>query len=170
MPGAATADRIHLMESIKIEEMRFGSAGQPVASSSGRRGFSFPNNGLFSSAVPGLPFMFSVPWASSVSSFFSPRFSSLELFLASVFVADDKTLPYELVREGAGACAGETRPERMLREFIVLSKPWRKRPARVFVQKDRVARSAKLQKRKGSAQVVSKPLSGASCTGQRVGR
>jgi hypothetical protein len=34
--------------------------------------------------------------------------------------------PYELLREGAGVCGGDTRAERMRsREFIVVSKPWR---------------------------------------------
>jgi len=124
MPGAATADSSQRIESIKAEEMRFGMASQPVAASSGSCDFSFPNRGVSSSAAPRASAVFSLSWASSVSSFSSPKKSPLELVLASVLlVADDKTLPYELDLDGPGVCVGETRPERMLREFIVLSTP-----------------------------------------------
>lgn len=32
-------------------------------------------------------------------------------------------LPNELLREGLGVCTGDTRPDRMFREFIVISEP-----------------------------------------------
>jgi hypothetical protein len=46
-----------------------------------------------------------------------------EPLLDSVAPAEDNILPYELDREEDGVCGGDTRAERMFREFIVLSEP-----------------------------------------------
>ena len=58
----------------------------------------------------------------SVFSLMSPR----EFLLDSVKVVDDRMFPYELDREGAGVCGGDTRAESIFKEFIVLCEPSRK--------------------------------------------
>jgi len=83
-----------------------------------------PINGVFSSGSLPVSTMAEISSTGSSSSMaFSLSTSSLELLLTSVDPAKLKALPYEFVREGAGVCGGDTRAERMFREFIFLSKP-----------------------------------------------
>lgn len=61
-------------------------------------------------------------FADSIFSLTSPR----EFLLDAVIVVDEYILPYELDREGAGVGGGETRAERIFKEFIVLYEPSRR--------------------------------------------
>ena len=49
--------------------------------------------------------------------------SSREFLLDSVSVAEENMFPKELLLDGDGVCGGDTRAERIFREFIVLSEP-----------------------------------------------
>jgi hypothetical protein len=83
-----------------------------------------PINGVFSSRLPWFSTLAETSSTESSSSMaFSLSTSSLELLLTSVDPAKLKALPYEFVREGAGVCGGDTRAERMFREFIFLPRP-----------------------------------------------
>jgi hypothetical protein len=122
-PGAAKVDSTQRIESKKLREV-LGMMFQPADSELNCPAPSFSKRGVSSLAVSSFPFS-----ASAISVApppFSLNISSLDPLLDSVTSAEDNILPYELDREGAGVCGGDTRAERMFKEFIVLSEPWRR--------------------------------------------
>lgn len=120
-PGAARVEKIQRIESIKANEILVGINSHPDAPELCFMPSTFSRRGLVSSIL--LSSSKSGSRASSVPSDFSLSSSSCEFLLDSVTVADEKIFPYELLREGAGVEGGDTRAERMFKEFIVLSQP-----------------------------------------------
>lgn len=120
-PGAARVEKIQRMESIKANEILVGINSHPDAPELCFVTSTFSRRGLISSIL--LSSSQSGSRASSAPSDFSMGSSPCEFLLDSVTVVDEKIFPYELLREGAGVDGGDTRADRMFKEFIVLSQP-----------------------------------------------
>jgi hypothetical protein len=118
-PGAAKVDSTQRTESRKAIEMVLGILCHEREPELEYTLSSF-SKGVFSSKVDSSSF------SQSGTSFVPSSFSSMsprEFLLDS---ADDKIFPYELDREGAGVWGGDTRAERIFKEFIVLYEPSRR--------------------------------------------
>jgi hypothetical protein len=120
-PGAANAEKAQQVESMRAIDILLGMMCHAGLSEDSCSLPSFSKRGVSSCTV--LSSSSSASSASAASSVFSLNIPSREFLLASVTVAEERILPYELLREGAGVCGGETRAERMFKEFIVLSEP-----------------------------------------------
>jgi hypothetical protein len=119
-PGAAKVDKTQRTESRKAIEMVLGILCHERELELEWMLSSF-SKGVFSLKVESSS-SFSASGASFVASLFS-LMSPREFLLDSGSVVDDRMFPYELEREGTGVWGGDTRAERMFKEFIVLYEP-----------------------------------------------